>query len=142
MKLCHTQISHDKTAFKTSVKSHPHSYNTPSQTPSKGQRFDLISFTQKYNVVAAATSSIRYRDCSREVDCLSARPSTPSTPSQNTCCHCNQKTNPKAAAALSVAERVAACHHRPVTGSTSRCQSYLCTQHFAVEQVMGLLYCR
>lgn len=48
--------------------------------------------------------------------CLSPGPSTPSTPSQHTCCHCNQKTNPKAA--LSAADRIAACHHRPVRSGT------------------------
>lgn len=67
---------------------------------------------------------------------MSPRPSTPSTPGQHTCCHRNQKTNPKAAAALSVADRIAACHHRPVRRSTSRCHKpYSCFQYSAVGQV-------
>lgn len=98
---------------------------------------DLIPFSPtKSTAVAAARSSIRLRDCSSQVGSLSSPPSTPSAPGQHTCCNCNQTTNPQAAAALSVADRIAACHHWPVKSSTSQCHKrYLCIQYFSAEQV-------
>lgn len=98
---------------------------------------DLIPFSPtKSTAVAAARSSIRLRDCSSQVGSMSSPPSTPSAPGQHTCCNCNQRTNPQAAAALSVADRIAACHHWPVKSSTSQCHKrYLCIQYFSAEQV-------
>ncbi|MEQ2289797.1 hypothetical protein AMECASPLE_036966 [Ameca splendens] len=45
--------------------------------------------------------------------------STPSTPSEHTCCPSSLKTNPKAATLPSVANRIAVCHHILLEGRPS-----------------------
>lgn len=62
-------------------------------------------------VLAAVKSFISSHDCSRQSSMFTPWLSTPSTHSQHTCCHSSLKTNPKAAPALSVADRKASCHH-------------------------------
>lgn len=128
----HTQTDRQPISRLPQTHTHIHTSHPDSLRGSK-ILFDFLP-TKCTVVAAAATSSIRQRDCSRQVGCLSPRPSTPSTYGQHTCCHRNRKTNPSPAAALSVADRIAACHRRPVRRSTSHCHKpYLCFQYSAVE---------